>query len=739
MNKDILRRQLGNIVKLNSEGKLLDAIIMLNQIAGQINSPEILSETEKLLDRYTALLRFMSSGIIDREFSITFDSLSSDSLALAMRISRHIAMPDSSELYFSTARSLHSDNSGGISSYVNQYIQEIHRLENDFDSISDPDRTLKAEAIVRHLFNLIWTTHPLTNEDYEAIDRLMQSDIPNSVRASIISSIGLGHRSYYDAHRLAWLLKTYITENANEPELALRALVEAMISLFRYSRRPLSSSEKNTLIAASEESSWDKDMTMIAIELVRAFDSDKLTAKLHDGFLNEFNKLDSELRGKLQRGEIGLEDITADFNPEWDESGENSFSKHMKEFAEIQAEGGDVFLGSFSQMKKFPFFHELPNWFLPFYGSYSAVSSTDSEEGILSTLLSKMPILCDNDKYSLIFSLSQIPSAQRAQLESALRIQSEQMADNLSEFEKASGIAIRRNIINKYIQNLYRFHSLFRNKSDFYNVFGDKTKVPNLLEVPSLKGFPSDPELLDTIANFYFKSKHWSAAAEAFKSLDKLDLPTASRAQKEGYALERAGNDTEALSCYEEAEMLSNESEWTLKHIASLLYKMCNFKSASQYFVRLSDSFPENNEYSLKAAQSLAYSNQFEQAELYFHKLLYNTPDDSGALRGLAEVLIKIGKFDAAWEAINKIQATELTAHDYLLMGILELSGNNIPSAINYFNQFCDLSLSELAEKDVVDFLHKHLLSFNDILSSFSFDDEKLKILLESIRFIRKQ
>ena len=49
---------------------------------------------------------------------------------------------------------------------------------------------------------------------------------------------------------------------------------------------------------------------------------------------------------------------------------EESFQK----MAEMQKQGTDIYFGGFSQMKRFPFFNELSNWFVPFYSHHPAVA-----------------------------------------------------------------------------------------------------------------------------------------------------------------------------------------------------------------------------------------------------------------------------------------------------------------------------------------------------------------------------
>ena len=74
-------------------------------------------------------------------------------------------------------------------------------------------------------------------------------------------------------------------------------------------------------------------------------------------------------------------------NPEWMESLQNSkLSKKMQEIFKIQSEGGDIFMSAFNQLKTFPFFNEISNWFAPF-SEDSSVIKGDSDSRKVAQLI----------------------------------------------------------------------------------------------------------------------------------------------------------------------------------------------------------------------------------------------------------------------------------------------------------------------------------------------------------------
>lgn len=731
MNITDNKKQLGLIARMALNGQLLEALDSLNALSRNIALWQINSDVEKLQDNYTAFLRYMANGAGDAGRSDICDTITAEALALAMRLSRELTMESGSDIYYSTARTVFSANGGSLKSLVNEYQSELRRLDDDFESLTDSQRTVRAEQLLREIFNRIWVTHPLSTEDFSAIDELMSPSMPHHVRASVISSVGLGHVCYYDTKRLAWLLSRYVEYAESDPDLGLRALVEALGSMVRYRRRPISHAVKTVLAAARDLTTWEKDFTSVAIELMRAVGTENLSEKMKEGILGQINKIDSELGDKLKKGEIDLEAISSEYNPEWAEKIEQSkLGQNLRELAEIQAEGGDVFMMSFSQMKRFPFFHELPNWFLPFYEGHSSIVSADTADGLISSLLAKMPVLCDSDKYSLIFSITNIPSAQREQLASALRMQAAQMAESLTETAKASGDSIRRNIVNKYIQNLYRFLNLFRDKNGFYNCFAQEHQRPDLLQVKALSGNPANEDMYETIAEFYFKNHHWQEAAAAFSVIDKNAMPDARRTQEMAYAYERSGMLGDALQRYEEAEMLDGGSEWTIRRLANLLRHMGEFKRSSGYYKRLSADNPDDAGLALACAETLLDANLTVDAEQAFHKVVYLMPESFGALRGLAWTLFLNGKFDRAAEVYEKIIAVDPTKDDYERAAFIKWAKGDLKGAVELMGKYISGDVSVITELD------QDINSYHSELKRVGVDLSLQNIIIETLRFL---
>ena len=105
----------------------------------------------------------------------------------------------------------------------------------------------------------------------------------------------------------------------------------------------------------------------------------------------------------------------------------------MQEFSELQMEGADVFMSTFSNMKDYRFFRSIHTWFLPYSESCCKEEFHKNPEMLtLFSSIGKSQMLCNSDKYSLAFGLVQMPLQYREMFTSNLNMESQQL-DELSK------------------------------------------------------------------------------------------------------------------------------------------------------------------------------------------------------------------------------------------------------------------------------------------------------------------
>ncbi len=689
---------------------------------------EITTAIDRLENNYTAMLGYVAAGIDDPGRGAIYDDIVNEALAIVDLLVRRAEMVENASLYYTTARSLATHAGETIASLAAAYRAELRRLADDFVSIADPRRTVRAENLMSDLFKRVWTTHPLSTADVAALDEFMATEaIPVRAKAMILGAVTLGSLEFYDPSRVLFLARE--CSRSDVPELRARALTGLCATLFRYRRRPSSQPVAAALAALREEPWWAKGVAFVAMELMRASTTEKISTRMRDEVLSSMMKIDPEIGRKLRSGEIDLASLMEGENPEWRQSMDDSgVTDSLRELSEIQADGGDVFMSSFAGMKQFPFFNDISHWFMMFDPSNSAVAEIDPIDGTMADMLAKMPILCDSDKYSVMLSINSVPSAQREALLGGMRMQSEQMAQAMSEVEKAAGPMNLRNAVNKYVQDLYRFFNLFRRKGEFFNIF---RQTPEILGVKAISDGYDSEEGLAAMADFFFRHEMWPQAATALKLLDNLSSPEARRLQQLGYALERSDMPVEAIARYEEADYLDPTSRWTLRHLADALRREGRPREAVIYYKRLEQLDPEDAEVALRLAYALTEAGNVADAMPRLHKAAYMMPDSLKPLRGLGWAQFLSKDFDAAASTYGKILERGPIAEDYLNAGHVARARGDVRGAVELYRRYAAADTSDPER------LERALLDDRQYLAAAGIDVSSLRLFIEAVKYLK--
>ena len=440
----------------------------------------------------------------------------------------------------------------------------------------------------------------------------------------------LGGLHYFDQRRLELGLDAYLT---GDDRLSVAGLTGLVLMMHRWRDRVTGKRVADKLSAAMERPEWRDDLRTVTMELVKTIDTDRITRKIRDEVVPEMLKLRPEIDRKLNRKIENLDPTDMDENPEWQEMMEKSgLADKLKEMSEIQEEGGDVMMGTFEHLKTFPFFSEPANWFLPFHCDYSLFSGSDSGEfQPVADLMAAAPFLCDSDKYSFMFSLQHVPAMQRDLMLQQFKAQGDQLAE-LRAASLTTGNADRRNLVNKQVQNLYRFFRLFRRKGECPNPFAGGV---NPVEVKALEEEIIAMDLLDVVGQYYF-----SQALETFRRLEALSAPGAELYQKMGYALQKSGDYERATDYYMKAEMLDSRSDWTLRRLARCLMVLRRPEEALERLKVLEERHPEHAGTALNIGRCLVELERYAEAASEYYKAEYLDEKSGKALRPLAWCLL---------------------------------------------------------------------------------------------------
>lgn len=690
MDKKIFAESKNKIHRYVAERRLRDAFSYARSLAATLRCADIDEEIARAEQSYRYMLEYAARGAEDPGRDAMVQELGATVLEAVDRLERENLRAAEPAIYFNTLRYEATRKGVTIGSLLQAY-KALAAEASIFNVVTTGVHSPKAkrsalerEELEKQLFNKVWVTHPLSAADEEELrNALTGSALPPYVRELLAWAVTMGGLHYFDSRRVGLLLSCYTTE---QPRLWSAGIIGVGLMLAAWPGRRLSRAVSAQLAAARELPTWLSDLRMVNMELVKTIDTDRITRKIQDEVVPGMMKLKPEIDKKLKQNKIEeLDPSEMEENPEWQALLENSgVADRLKEMTEIQQEGGDVMMGTFSHLKTFPFFAEVANWFLPFHSDYSAFVGEGSHSmQMVAEVIDAAPFLCDSDKYSFMFSLEQVPAQQRELMMSQFQAHESQLAE-LRAASLNLPDADRRGMVNRQIQNLFRFFRLYRRKGEMPNPF---TEGVNLAGVELFASELRDAEVLSLIGEFYFSHGYYAKALEAFTLVGQLTLPGADIYQKMGHARQKLGDYAGAAADYERAEMLDSRSDWTLRRLARCYMALHRPTEALERLKVLEDRHPDHAGTALNIGRCLVELGRYDEAVHAYYKAEYLDSRSTKALRPLAWCLLMLRDLPQSRKYYERVIAeSDPTPEDYLNLGHLAMAEGNFSEAMNLYS-----------------------------------------------------
>ena len=645
------------------------------------------SELERLRESYGFMSRYMLDGLPDPGRSEQYEDVAEGLRSIGERVQRMTRMADHPSLYYNVARMhRHTSQSVELAELMATFRETSSRLAMaplTEDAAKATERlTDKSELTLRRLFEVIWTSHPFTSADAELMaGALTDVSLPRHAKLQWVSALMMGLLEFFDEKRMMLLIDLY--ENPDR-EMSVRALAALTVALWRHRKRRLPRRLRHRLKLMADAPFWPTDVATVTLQFIRARDTERVARKFTGEIMPDLQRLRPEIEKLRTSSPVSPDELLED-NPEWAELLEKSkIGDRLKEMQEMQEEGADVMMPAFAQFKSFPFFHDIDNWFLPFHAGHSLFRALPPEMTGLVETLTASPMFCDSDRFSVLLSISMVPAAQREMIVNQMKLQSEHI-----DMVRASGSLTRdkrdEEVATGYVRDLYRFFKLYRRKGEFADPFADGI---NPVEITWYKDiFEADPELMMTIAEFYFKRRYMSDALKVFEKLADITGPDATLYQKMGYCYEAQGQTDDAIRLYEQSELLDASSRWTMRRLAAAYRATGNWEGALRYYTLLAEQRPEDPALALNMGLCLVKLRRFDEALPHLFKAEYLGNENIKSLRAIAWCTLLDGDLDRASRYIGKLfdSVDQPTANDHLNAGHISLLGGKFREAVDHY------------------------------------------------------
>ena len=374
-----------------------------------------------------------------------------------------------------------------------------------------------------------------------------------------------------------------------------------------------------------------------------------------------------------------------DENPEW-KSRMNKLTDKMRELGEMQQEGADTNMYTFTTLKSYPFFRRAPHWFYPFNTHQSDIADIlgkSPQAGQFLRFINSSGMYCNSDLYSLLFTLQQVSGIQEGK--NIIPMELSELGEQLenAQEKQENPDSIRR----QYLQDVYRFYKLWQFKSYQDDIFKDDLA---LWHRQSLAKALQQPELLEHIAHFLFSKDYFSEAAELYTQLSALPEAKAEYLQKLGFCYQKQGKYSEALQAYQKAELLlSADDTWNNLHIAQCYRQLHQYEEALTYYLKVTEAKPDNLNAALQAGHCLAALRRYQEALKYYFKVEFLGKTPANAHRAIGWCYFMTGQPQKAEEYYQKVLDNEskILPSDYMNMGHALLVQKRIADALTYYHR----------------------------------------------------
>ncbi|NDW12371.1 hypothetical protein D0T50_05640 [Bacteroides sp. 214] len=689
MNEKAITEEYQYIVSLILRKQLRDALIELKDYIEDVAYWNLNSKLESISTSYNYMLEYMKQNVMDPERK----KLHTQLLAQAWEIAEHarvLKLGNASLRQFYSVRAL-------VKTFpqtdIKSQLMEMEAFSDDIavaDLMKDDSQSITADHVrERHekaqqtLFYIVWTNIAWSMQDEsEAQEVLASALLPQKDLALFVSAVTMSLMECFDIRKLMWLFDAYEHENSL---INQRALVGLAFTFQLYNKRmELYPEISARLSLLNENEKFGKELSRLHVQLLLAKETEKIDKKMREEIIPEMIKSANLRNMKFDFDEEGEE--KEDRNPDWDIMEDPKLSSRLKEMGEWQMEGADIYLSTFSQLKTFPFFRSINNWFYPFDSEHSAVIKEMSRNSgkTLIDLILQSGLFCDSDKYSMCFMLMSMPQAQREMMFNQLSQQNiEDITANKEEYITDHSKQ-KQVLANQYLHNLYRFFNLYPRRHEFRNLFKEPIR---LNEYPILLPILDKTEYLEALAEFFFKKEHYSEAARNYTKIAVQTGGSAEVYQKLGYCLQKEKKYNEAIEAYRKSDMIKPDNIWNMQHLATCYRKNRNYEAALEYYGKVEELQPENINLLFNIGSCLVELDRYEDALKLFFKLDFLSPENLKVWRAIGWCSFVTAKLEQAMRYYERILENSPQAPDYLNAGHVAWCQGDLKKAIAHYTQ----------------------------------------------------
>lgn len=675
----IIDTSLQRVYSQLSVGNVGLAIVELDTYLMAWPNQQTREKLETLKREYDLMADYWMQGVTDPERDEQYRRLLQRVYVLMANIAVHRHISASSflqQLHQYARQAGRMMNLEAIRQEMENFVSEVAMLELEPEHI----RKAKSQTLYRNhqqqmnqLFNFLLTSNIWTDGTGRVMEDLLASPtIDANDQQLLVSAVTLSLMNRFDIVKFRTLAGVY--RRSPDEHVRQRALVGWVLGLDDDMTEIYP--EQHRLVAELLKSKQTcGELTELQIQMIYTMDAEKDTNTVQQEIMPDILKNQSFRITKTGIEEVeddALEDV---LHPDASEQRMEKMEQSFQRMVDMQRKGADIFYGGFSQAKRFPFFYDIANWFVPFFMQHPDIAhfvEKHEDNRFLESIMRRGPF-CNSDKYSFVIAFQQVIG----QLPESMRQMMKQGEASMGDLEAGdSGLSTPAFIRRNYLMDLYRFFRLFPNRQAFISPFSDGNgQLPSCCFFCSdmLSGTPLDackPEVVKVL------KKHGYQREAAFL------LNTFPESMRDVQFYLWQGN-------YDGALQLDPHNERALQGKARQLFSYGNYAEANDVYEHLVLLHPDKVSYMLNKAVCLVNMEGYEDALKLLYQLNYEHEEDVNIQRVLAWALTCDGKLEQADRLYQRLTSdASATSEDYLNRGYCLWLSGRIKEADGCFDQY---------------------------------------------------
>lgn len=632
---------------------------------------------------------------------------------------------------YERARKNHNDWSvSELRQEMEEFVSNVTLLELEPEASREAKGTVLYEQhmlLLRDLFDYIWTARTWNESLAEAfLDILLSPTIDSNDQQTIVSAVMLSAMNAFDANKLSLLLHVY--QQSADEAVRQRALVGWVFCLNENGLN-LYPEVAELLEQTVAEERCQQELTELQLQLIYCANAEGDRQTIQNEIMPEIMK-SSDFRVTGHGIEAVEEDPMEDvLDPDASERRMENVENAMRKIMDMQKQGSDIYFGGFSQMKRFPFFDDICNWFVPFDMNHPVVRSNMKQvrwSGFLRQMLNNNSF-CDSDKYSLVFCFNQIMGVMPDKVKEMMdRGEEKFMVEELNMItpETESPAFVRR----KYLQSLYRFFKVYPSRSMFRNPFEEKQRLmPGYLffAEKSLAATALGSQCCE-VARFLMKRKRMKEASVLLDNFVETQRDDYQYIVTKAHALRLIGEKSYygfASVLYKKALEMKADDEHVISGLARSLFATQDYEKSYELYEQLLEKHPEKKSFMLNSAACLVNMKRYEEALKKLYQLNYNYPEDLNVKRVLAWALVGAKRYEQASKLYGELLEIEQPKTDDMLnYGFCLWCSGDVANAANMFHHYEELTggtsdqLETIINEEERELLLEHGITETEIL-----------------------